>query len=48
MWLIASTREKKNVVYDVRRLLGASSTDEVQESDSDGLGRFLRDDHKVS
>jgi hypothetical protein len=24
------------------------TTDGVQESDSDGLGRFLRDDHKVS
>jgi cold shock CspA family protein len=37
----------RNAAYDVR-LLGASSTDGVQESDSDGLGRFLRDDHKVS
>ena len=37
----------RNAAYDVR-LLGASSTDGVQESESDGLGRFLHDDIKVS
>jgi cold shock CspA family protein len=37
----------RSAAYDVR-LVGASSTDGVKESDTDGLGRFLRDDHKVS
>jgi cold shock CspA family protein len=38
----------RSAAYDVRLVGAATSTERVQESDTDGPGRFLRDDHKVS